>query len=294
MDAETELLPAAVESRLAALEAAVSRLSSIVEPTIAVSNMAAPVAAASLKEASQHEFFGKFFALLDLGETLLKYSAAIAFASVTRSSGVQADEVMELFKQPPTLGKIAGALRDILKRSAELDWPLDTVNATFRRSNKKPTSAARYLLDEFINIRNAERGHGAHQPEGYYEGLYLKNHFVIQDCVTASSHVQLPLLHVHAVDHDKGQYAYKVTLLMGGAASRMAEPIVTTEKVRTGSTCLWDRGLRLFPLREFVMYRYCEICTTEHVFFAEQITEDRVFLHSYLGNHRIVLLRDEQ
>ncbi len=294
MDSESELLTTAVESRLAALEAAVSRLSSIVEPAFAVSNMAAPIAAASLKEASQHEFSGKFFALLDLGETLLKYSAAIAFASVVQTRGSQADGVIELFRQPPTLGKIAGGLREVLSQTTEINWPLDMVNATFRRPNKKPTPTARYLLDEFISIRNDERGHGAHQPEGYYEGLYLKNYFIIQDCVIASAFIQLPLVHVHSIDHRDGQYSYKVTLLMGSAATRMAEPIVTTEKVQTGSTCLWDRGLRLFPLREFVMYRYCSQCATEHVFFAEQITEDNVYLHSYIGNHRIVLSRAEQ
>jgi hypothetical protein len=295
MDAETELSPVTVETRLAALEATVVRLRSIVEPSFTVSNMAAPVAAASLKEASQHEFSGKFFALLDLGETLLKYSAAIAFAAVAGGSDAGAvDEVMKLFKQPPTLGKIAGGLRDILNKTPQIDWPLDVVSATFRRPNKKPTSKARYLLDEFISIRNDERGHGAHQPEGYYESLYLKNSLIIQDCVTASTYIQLPLVHVHAVDHHNGQYSYKVTLLMGGAASRMAEPILTMEKVRAGSTCLWDRGLRLFPLREFLMYRYCNICTTEHIFFAEQITDDSIFLHSYIGNHRIVISRTEQ
>ncbi len=202
-----------------------------------------------MKEASQHEFSSKFFALLDLGETLLKYSAAIAFAAVGGSGEAEAAEkIMDLFNQPPTLGKIAGGLRDVLNETPEIDWPVDIVNATFRKANKKPTPTARYLLDEFISIRNDERGHGAQQPEGYYESLYLKNSLIIQDCVAASSFIQLPLLHVHAVDHHNGQYSYKVTLLMGAAARRMAEPIVTTEKVRTGSTCLWDRGLRLFPI----------------------------------------------
>lgn len=294
MDA-SELSPATIETRLAALEAAVLRLSSIVEPSFTVSNMAAPVAAASLKEASQHEFSGKFFALLDLGETLLKYSAAIAFAAVVGGRDTEAgEEVMELFKQPPTLGKIAGELRDVLNKTPQIDWPLDVVSTTFRRTNKKPTSTARYLLDEFISIRNDERGHGAHQPEGYYESLYLKNSLIIQDCVAASMYIQLPLVHVHAVDHYNGQYSYRVTLLMGAAARLLAEPILTTEKVRVGSTCLWDRGLRLFPLREFLMYRYCSVCTTEHVFFAERITDDSIFLHSYIGNHRITISRTEQ
>src|ERR1700740_1424552 len=94
-----------VEIRLAALEAAVARLNSLVEPGFAVANIAAPVAIPWLKEGAQHEFSAKFFALLDIGEALLKYSAAIAFAAVFQAGDPQMNEIVELFKVPPTLGK---------------------------------------------------------------------------------------------------------------------------------------------------------------------------------------------
>jgi hypothetical protein len=289
--AEENQDPPSVETRLTALESAVERLTSIVEPTFGASNIAAPVALPLLKEAAQHEFGQKFFALLDLGEALLKYSAAIAFASATQNPTPQADEVMELFKQPPTLGKLTEGFRKVLDSEPDIPWPVDMVRTAFRRPNNKPTPTARYLLDEFIGIRNDERGHGAQQPEGYYQNLYVKNYLIIHDCLRACKHVQLPLLHVHAVDHVNEQYGYKTTLLMGGAPVRASEPIVTPVKAPVGSTCLWDYGTRMLPVTEFVSYRYCETCQVEHVFFAERITQDKIYYHSYFGNHRMTVDR---
>jgi hypothetical protein len=283
-----------VQLRLAALEAAVARLTAMVEPAFNASQIAAPVAIPLLKEAAQHEFSAKFFALVDLGEALLKYSAAIAFAAAVGAGGRDVEEVMELFKQPPTLGKVTEGLRKTLDDSSRTGWPLDIVRTAFRRPNNKPTPTARYLLEDFIRTRNDERGHGAHQPEGYYQGLYLKNHLIVHDCVRACKHVQLQLLHIHAVDHLKAQYGYKTTLLMGGAATRVEEPIITSMKVQVGSTCLWDQSACLLPLNEFVTYRYCPTCTLEHIFFAERITSDRISYHSYFGNHRMTVDRTEK
>jgi hypothetical protein len=167
---------------------------------------------------------------------------------------------------------------------------IDIVRAALRRQNNKPTSTARYLLEEFISIRNDERGHGAQQPEGYYQNLYLKNHLIIHDCVRACKYVQLPLLHIHAVDHVKEQYGYKTTLLMGGAPIQVPEPVVTPVRAFVGSTCLWD-GARILPLNEFVSYRYCDTCRLEHVFFADRITPEKVYYHSYFGSHRMTVDR---
>lgn len=276
-----------LESRLTALEVVVSKLKMLVEPPYAVANTAAPVALPFLKEAAQHEFSAKFFTLLDLGEALLKYSAGIAFAGEIQRSGPMAEYVMSIFQQPPSLGKLSEGLRKVLDDPASTEWPIDMIRKVLRKPNNKPTSVARYLMDEFISVRNAERGHGAHQPEGYYESLYLRNHITVQDCVEECRYVNLPLVHVHAVDHDKGRYSYKATLLMGGAPVRMPELIVTAAKVRVGSTCLWDGEALLLVLNDFVAYKYCEKCALEHVFFAEQITNKRVSFHSYFGNHRI-------
>lgn len=280
-----------IEARLGVLETAVARLNSILEPGFSVANMAAPVATAWLKEAAQHEFSAKFFALLDVGEALLKYSAAVAFAWVLQVGKPQAAEVIEMFKQPPTLGKLADGLRKILDDPSNADWPLDVLREAFRRPNGKPTPVSRYLLDEFISIRNEQRGHGAQQPEGHYEGLYLRNYLTIQDCVRDCRHLQLPLLQVHAVDILGGHYAYQTTLLMGGSPARAPEPVVTPVRMRPGSTCVWDRGIRVLPVQDFVTYRYCGVCGLEHVFFAERRTDKKVSYHSYTGNHRIVVER---
>jgi hypothetical protein len=123
MATETQDTQPDVEARLTALESAVERLTSLVEATFGGSNIAAPVAIPLLKEAAQHEFSAKFFALMDLGEALLKYSAAITFASATQTPGALADEVMELFRQPPTLGKLAEGLRKVLDSDQSAQWP---------------------------------------------------------------------------------------------------------------------------------------------------------------------------
>jgi hypothetical protein len=283
--------PINFESRLLALEASVARLISLVEPAFAVGNIAAPVALPLLKEAAQHASSAKFFALLDLGEALLKYSAALAFATTVKAGNPQSEEIREMFKQPPTLGKLAEALRKALDDQKHTEWPMDILRSAFRKPNAKPTSTARYLFDDFIKLRNDERGHGAQQPEGYYEGLYLRNNLILHDSMRNCKHLQIPLLYVHAVDHIHEQYSYKTTSLMGPSATRSPESIETQVKMRVGSTCLWDHAANLLPLHEFVVYSYCTTCALEHVFFAERITKEEVFYHSYFGNHRLVVQR---
>src|SRR5437899_2074766 len=98
----TEQPEVSIEARVAALESAVERLSSIIEPVIAVANLSQPVATLVLKEAGFHEYTAKFFALLDIGEALLKYSVALPFAAVLDTGGPAAENVIELFKTPPS------------------------------------------------------------------------------------------------------------------------------------------------------------------------------------------------
>jgi hypothetical protein len=111
----------------------------------------------------------------------------------------------------------------------------------------------------------------------------------VHDCVKACNYVQLPLIYINAVDHADGQYLYKVTLLMGATPS--SGEIRTPTKIPVGSTCIWDQGTRLMPMHDFIAHRYCTICALEHVFFAERITSERTYLHSYIGNHRLVVPR---
>ena len=259
-----------------------------IDPLLAVSNLAGPIAGSLLKIDGQHSFSARFFALLDLGEAVLKYAAAIAFALVTQANASQAVEVVELFKRPPTLGKIVERLRKILAdSSAPTMWPMNLVNEAFYRQNGKQTPAARYLFEEFIAIRNSERGHGAQQPEGYYEERYVKNRSILEDIALSTDLFSASLVHVHSIDHHIEQYSYKVTRLMGAFPIGIAEPIITPKKVRMHSTCLWDKAERLLPLDDFVVYRFCKHCSTEHTFFADSITDNLVNLQSYPGSHRM-------
>jgi hypothetical protein len=276
-----------LERRIAALEGVVARLSALIEPTQAVSSIASPVALASLKESGQHQFHAKFFALLDLGESLIKYSAALAFAEAVDKKRAIATVVSETFMTPPTLGKIVSCLRDVINNDSGGEWPVDSIRDAFLRPGRKPkpTTTARYLFDEFIRVRNEERGHGAQLPEGYYEELYFKHNMTVHDCIKACGFVQLPLVHIHAVNNVDDQYEYQATLLMGVSPS--ATRIQTSAKVPVGAACVWDNGSRLMPLHNFIAYRYCPKCNSEHLFFAERMTSDRLYFHSYIGNHRL-------
>jgi len=280
------------ERRLLALEQAFEKLRAAIDPAFAVANVAAPIAASLLKVDGQHAFSAKFFALLDLGEAVLKYSAAIGFASVMQANTPQSSDIVELFRRPPSLGKIVERLRKILDDSSSRAlWPMTLVTDALRRANGKQTSAARYLFEEFIAIRNSERGHGTHQPEGYYEELYLKNRYILEDFVLSSDLLSTTLVYIHSVDHYGEQYSYKVTRLMGAVPIDIPDPIISPTKVRMHSTCVWDGAARLLALAEFVVYRFCKQCCSEHTFFADHMTPDRVFLQSYPGSHRIEVER---
>jgi len=275
-----------IEARVAALEAAVARLVDIVEPSLAASHLAAPIAFPWQKEVAQHEFVARFFALLDLGESLIKYSAALALAALCHAQPASEQAATEFLRQPAPLGGWITSLRNTLNDPAVNTWPIEILRGIFRRPNTKPTDTARYLFDEFVRIRNRERGHGSQQPDGYYEDLYRNNYMSVHDCVRASTHVRLPLVYLHAVDHREGRYAYKVTLLMGVSPATLSEPIHTSIRVPVRSTCLWDRGAFLLPLNDFLVHQYCRTCYMEHSFFSERITAEQVAFHSYIGNHR--------
>lgn len=281
-----------IESRLLALEQSFDKLRAAIGPALGTATIAAPIAASLLKVDGQHAFSARFFALLDLGEAVVKYSAAIAFASVIHTKSSLADNALEFFKKPPSLGKLVEQLRNILDdTTSPAVWPLNLVFETFRKPNGKQTPAARYFLDEFITIRNSERGHGTQQPEGYYEGLYLKNRSIIEDFVLSSVLLSTTLIYIHGIDHYHDQYSYTITQLMGPVPIQAADPIISPIKVRMHSTCLWDRGSSLLPLDDFVVYRFCGQCKSEHIFFADCITSDKIQLQSYPGSHKVIEAR---
>jgi hypothetical protein len=275
-----------LEGRLSALETTVAKILDRLERSSAADNLAAPIAIPLLKEAGEHEFVGKFFALMDLGESLIKYSAALAFAVALEQKRPAGDMALKLFEAKPTLGKFVEALREVLNDKDLTTWPIDILRGAFREGKTRPSATARYLFDDFVSLRNRERGHASHQSEGYYEGLYLQNHLIVLDCVAACAHTRLPLLRIHNLNHAGDRFVYQASLLMGPAATRLEDHVVTHDRVAVGATCIWDRGERLLSLREFLAYRYCPICSLEHVFFCERLAKDAVGYHSYVGNHR--------
>jgi hypothetical protein len=294
MESEPKDKELSIESRLFALETAVARLSTAIEPEFAVRALAAPIASAVIREASQHKFSAKFFTLLDLGETVIKYSAALAFARAVEAGGGPAQHVFSMFLAPPSLGSLAAGLRKNFDGQIAQDWPVSIIRNTFRRSNGKPTSTARYLLDEFIRLRNADKGHGAYQSEGYYEDLYGRNSVNVQDCITASEHLQIQLVRINDMDSAGDKFAYSATRLMGATPLPIRAALISPVKLKVGATYLWDQKDRFLPLDVFVTYRHCSECGQEHIFFAERITAEEISYHSTSSNHRIDVKRSRE
>jgi hypothetical protein len=276
-------------ARVLRLETLVASVMAAPESVLLVSNICAPVAIAFLNEASQRTYNARFFALLDVCETIVKYTAAVAFAGALRDGALSDSAVTELFAKPPTLGKLVEAVRSAIEADDGRRWPITDVRSALRRPNGKPTPAARFILDEFVTIRNRDRGHGTQRPEGYYESVYLKNYLVVADCVQTLSYLRLPLVHIGTMNHANTAFRYGGMYLMGSAPVRTSQPIESAERVDIGATCLSDGSKDLLPLDRFLSFRYCDTCNLEHVFFAEKVESGKRHLISYTGSHRAVV-----
>jgi len=280
-----------IEARLRALEKAVAELTAALAPDLLVSRIALPVATSILKGAAQHKPAAQFFTMLDTGETLIKYSAALAFALVSQRGGDERQAVFDMFSVSPSLGTIASGLRKSISGPGSNEWPLSVMRDVFQRANGKPTATARYLLDEFIALRNSDRGHGVYLADGYYEDLFLRNSTQVQDCVGASAHILLTLVRVEDMKGAGAKYAYNATKLMGSTPTLFQQPLISSSTLTVGGTYLWHQPEHFLSVEPFVTYRYCTVCRQEHIFFAERITANTISYHSPVSNHRIDVAR---
>src|SRR5262249_51214468 len=145
----------------------------------------------------------------------------------------------------------------------------------------------RYLLDEFVAIRNRDRGHASAQHEGAYDSLCKSVEPALMDGLIHCEHVHLHCVRVESVDvGNPDWFTYTVAPLRGVAPSAPL-PVLSTDRIRVGAVCVWDGAMRLVSLSPWVEYRVCAVCGLEHTFFVEKADAQTFALHSYAANHRM-------
>lgn len=275
----------AIESRLTALETTVGRLTLRITSSAKALSYPEPLANCLARESSARLHHEKFFSMIDTGEACIQYSAAIAIALC--AIGGRPVNLREALKQPISLGKWVEIIRDSLTWEG---FPSTTIGqalkSAFYRQNGTPTPTGRYLLDEFINLRNSERGHGSSLPDESYERIHLRHKTEFHDALESCTHLTFPLVRVETVDVAASDFSYDIRLLVGLPPFSSTERIQSTSRVRVGTTCVWDGAETLLDLGEAIVYRSCPVCDVEHTFFLERWTAKMKWYHAYLGNHR--------
>lgn len=192
------------------------------------------------------------------------------------------------FRQPISMGGWAQVIRDMCR---SCDWPSgNPIGRALRfslfRPNGKPTPTGRYILEEFINLRNRERGHASSLPDEAYESLHLRHTTEIHDALESCGHLMYPLVRVESVDVTTEPLSYDIRLLVGPPPLTTTRRIQAATRVQPGTTCVWDRGEVLLNLDDLVIYRTCPTCNVEHTFLLEQWTDNTKYYRAYVGNHR--------
>jgi hypothetical protein len=273
-----------IEERLTKLEAAFDqRLAA--EGGSPFQSFPEPLAYALGRYGSAATHSGRFFLLLDAGEIAIKYSWSLAMAFAP------SDAAHAVYVTPPTLGVFASRLRSFLdsRDVATTTEPiLRALARSFRKDNGKPTPAGRYLLDEFVVVRNRERGHASTLTEGAYESLWRSVHPVLMDTLAHCEHLRFHCVRIESVDvGNPDWFTYSITELKGVAPKTAPMAVLSKDRIRQGSVCLWDGAMRLVSLSPFIEYRACGVCGLEHTFFLEKVDGQTLHLHSYAANHRM-------
>src|SRR5439155_10946304 len=151
-------------------------------------------------EQSTAHYHGRFFSILDAGEACVKYVAAviIAVTSLGQTAGVNASS---LLGKPIALGAWAALIQSSLDRLSRTNTHVaDHMRESLFGPGGRLTPPARFLVSELVTLRNRERGHGASQPEGVYEGLYRRYASSVHDSIKALGLSRFPLARVELID----------------------------------------------------------------------------------------------
>ncbi len=276
----------ALEARVAALEANLARISLAVASTSTSTQLPEPIATALAREGTAQNQHEKFFSLLDAGEACIKYTAAILIA-LSKANGYNFD-IQQEFRQPPTLGRQAEIIRQLLIRPGFPDDAISqSIQSSLLRTNGKFTPPARYLFNDFIALRNDHRGHGASLPADAYRRLHLQNNTLVHDALKSFEYLSYSLVRIESVDVATDPFTFDVRIIIGPSIYNPSERIQSMSRVGLDRTCLWDQEESLVDLNDLIVYRTCDTCSIEHTFFLDRWTPNYKEYHAYMGNHRI-------
>jgi len=274
-----------IEARISALEASIGRLSLQLESSQIALAYPEPIATPLARERGAILHHERFFSLLDAIEAFIKYSGAIAIG-LFRMTGQNFD-IPEEFKQPPSIGKWAETLRNIVNALSPDNTISESLKSSLMKANVKLSPAGRFFIEEFTNIRNEQRGHTAALPDSAYEQLHLRHSTVVHDAFDSCTYLHYPLLCVEsAADVATDPISYDVRHLVGPAPLTHIERIHSSSKLRLGGVYVWDKSECLVDLCDLVVYKTCPTCNLPHTFFLEKIVSKSRHYHSYFGNHR--------
>ncbi len=284
-DEESTDRVAALEARVAALELSVGRLTLSASSSPAALAYPEPLATPLVRESGAGLHHEKFFSLLDAGEACLQYTGAMVIA-LCKSGGREFDPAQE-FRQPLSLGRWADLIRSLLAWEGLPDNSISqAMKSSILRPNGRFTPSGRYLLDEFIAIRNRERGHGSSLPDEAYGTLRLRHSAELLDALRSFTYLAYPLVRIESVNIVTDPFSYDVRLLVGPPPLTSTERIQSAIRLPMGAVCVWDQVDGLLDLGGLVTYRSCPICNLEHTFFLERWDNNARHYHSYFGNHR--------
>ena len=246
-----------------------------------------PVAYSLGRERASSLYHERFLNLLDAGEATIIYTAAFALALLSGTEEHQ-QLVQPLRNRPIALGTWASVIEQSLNSMLAAEGSTVSVLAScllagFRRANGRPTSAARFLLEELVTIRNEVRGHGAARTEGMYEDLYRRYASGVHDSLRSLAFLKLPLVRVEDIDVAGEHMHYGVRVLMGPVAR--IERFMSSVRMPRGATCVWDKGEVLVSLGDIVRYQSCPACNFDHTFFLDQATSKMAKYKAYAGSH---------
>lgn len=277
-----------IETRLTSLETAIGRIILRMDSSPIALTYPEPLATPLARESSSTLYHERFFSLLDAGEAFIKYSGAIAIGLLDMVG--QNFEVNKEFAQPVPLGRWVGIINEALSSDK---FPDNSIANSFKASLVKPngklTSAGRFFLEEFTNIRNVERGHASSLPDGAYERLHLRHAQVVQDALDNCSYLHFPLIRIESSDVATDPISYDIRHLVGPPPLTRVERIQSGNKLHLNMLYVWNSDDIFVNLSELVIYITCPTCNLTHTFFLEKSTGGSLFYHSYFGNHRCKL-----
>ena len=282
----------AVEERLASVEEAVHRPATFPEEPLG--KYPQPIAYSIAEERAAETSAERFSRMLDVGDASIKYTAALALCLRWPDAGFR-NAASILVAQPPTLGHWYSIIR-LCKQLAD-DQPSPVaprveaeLMTRLYRPNGKPTHANN-CLEEMINLRNDEKGHAFTQSDAAYERLYRRNSVTLDETLNSLEYLELPLVKVEKMDLEAEDYCYRIRILAGESPIGRLDSVVSSCRLRPGTTCVWDRGRILIDLQGTLVHSPCdEACNLSHTFFFKKRTKQgHVEYQSPVGNHGITL-----